>query len=74
MDRPGPAWGLALCTFVEVFRDGQGRDYTTMNTPADLAPLFPPKFLEEAIDRVEVRRSVSPKREQRVSPKLGYPG
>ena len=44
MDRPGPAWGLALCLCVGVFRDGHAADYTAANTPADSVPLFPPNF------------------------------
>ena len=42
MDRPGPALGLALFIWVEVFRDGHGADHRAADTPADLAPVFPP--------------------------------
>jgi hypothetical protein len=42
MDRPGPALGLALFICVEVFRDGHGADHRAADTPADLAPVFPP--------------------------------
>ena len=44
MDRPGPAWGLALCRCVVGFSDCHGRDYTAPFSPADPVPLFPPNF------------------------------
>jgi hypothetical protein len=42
MERPGPAWGLTLGLCVGVLRDGHAADYPAANTPADLAPMFPP--------------------------------
>ena len=42
MDRPGPLMGLACFICVVALLDGHGRDYKAANTPADLAPVFPP--------------------------------
>ena len=42
MDRPGPLMGLACFICVVALLDGHGRDCKAANTPADLAPVFPP--------------------------------
>jgi hypothetical protein len=42
VDRPGPAWGLALVICVVGFRDGHGRDYTAAFSPAGFDHNHPP--------------------------------
>jgi hypothetical protein len=42
VDRPGPAWGLALVICVVGFRDGHGRDYTAAFSPAGFDHNRPP--------------------------------
>jgi hypothetical protein len=53
MERPGPAFGLALFICVEVFRDGHGADYRAADTPADLAPVFPSNIWPKSLIGLE---------------------